>query len=146
MIAQLLISASLSLGTPGDVTMFRPGVSSVPAAPFADSTKIRERELRAAIDSGIAMLSADDCLTFLKRFISPDQIEDVRKAGGVEDLVEPFRAGKAKALLGVLKSIRKGRPSYDSTGMRATFKLPKKAPGHGTIEFERIDGVWYIRN
>lgn len=103
-------------------------------------------QLRAAIDSGIVMLEKKRYVAFLQRFVIPAKLADVQEERTMEEFAESFAKGKAKVLLSVLKEVRRKKPVMGEEEGVATYKLRKRRGVPGEIEFERVDGVWYIRN
>ncbi|HVZ37739.1 MAG TPA: hypothetical protein VHI13_00535 [Candidatus Kapabacteria bacterium] len=102
--------------------------------------------LRAAIDSGIVMLESQHYRDFLDRFVEPSRRTQMMEGMEMEAKARQFGMEKADMVLEALKSIRRRKPVVAADGSLATFKLPKKIGSHRTIEFTRVDGVWYLRN
>lgn len=122
---------------------FRPDVGDRGAA---DRARLRDQlpKLRAAIDSGIALLEAQQWKPFLERFIVPAQKEAVMRIGGIDELVKEFTDEKAMVLLNALKDVRLRTPKFNEAKSTATLRLTKRLGGHATIVFQLVDGAWYI--
>ncbi|MBS1911853.1 MAG: hypothetical protein JST22_07690 [Bacteroidetes bacterium] len=119
------------------------------AAPFGGRVVRSDsslEHLRAAIDSGIAMLESQHYRDFLDRFVEPSQRTKVMEGMEMDAKARQFGMEKADMVLEALKSIRRRKPTMTEDGSIATFRLPKKIDSHRSIEFSRVDGVWYLRD
>jgi hypothetical protein len=111
-----------------------------PAAPMKANPETAK--LHARIDTAIAMLEAGENRRFLEAFVEPEYLEQKT----VDAILEEFEEEKVEILLSVLKEIRTKKPTYKEKGTVAVFKLKKRPDVRNTINFIKVDGVWYLRN
>ena len=66
----------------------------------------------------------------------------------IDKFAEAFGKEKAAVLLKVLQAVKDVKPTLDTDGKKATFKLKEKVEGapRDTITFVQVDKFWYILN
>ncbi|HMP02115.1 MAG TPA: hypothetical protein PKD86_04820 [Gemmatales bacterium] len=117
-------------------------------APGQDKEAWREN-IDTAIEEGIRLLEAKEYVTFVKSFISPKELEQVKQEMSWEELASRFeRDGNAATLLKVFKAIKGQKPEQtEDDGRKMRFAVPKelKAP-RSDIVFVKIGKYWYLSN
>jgi hypothetical protein len=145
MIPLVVLHVSLTAASPRET-----GIRAAPApaalvaaAPSAAGrTNPETARLKATIDSMIVMLEAGQSRPFLERFVEPEFLAQK----GVDAIIEEFEEEKVELLLSVLKEIRTRKPTYSKRGTIATYKIRKRSETKRTINFIKVDGLWYLRN
>jgi hypothetical protein len=117
----------------------------LPAVAFADESDPRA-SLESAIADGIKLLAAKDFETFITRYAAPDELREMKAADEFEEVVQRFAGGKSELLLIVLKEIKDKEPKLTRKERLATFPIEYKKSPRETIEFEKIEGLWYLAN
>ncbi|NIP87407.1 MAG: hypothetical protein GTO03_18385 [Planctomycetales bacterium] len=112
------------------------------ASPAADPRE----ELPSAIEHALQLLQDEQHELFLQRFAVPADLKRVLDNRDLEDLVTAFAKEKAQPLQGALRQIQGKAPRLSEEGTRATFTVPQKNFPPAAIVFQKIDGLWYLRN
>jgi len=104
-------------------------------------------KLDTAIPEAIRLLEAKEYETFLEKFVPPDLFKKITKETTLKEFATRFGKDKAADLLRVLKSIKDQKPTLDSKGTKATFKLKNEdKKGKDSISFVKVGKFWYIQN
>jgi len=117
----------------------------LPAVALADEPDPRA-SLDTAIADGIKLLTAKDFETFVNRYAAPDELREMKAADEFEAVVQRFAGDKSELLLIVLKEIKGKEPKLTRKNHLATFPIEHKKSPRETIEFEKIEGLWYLAN
>lgn len=113
----------------------------------ADSKADPRENLETALPEAIRRLEAKEYTSFLRDFVSPDDLKGITEQGPLDEFAKAFGEGKAAQLLQVLKSIVDAKPTLNESGNEATYEL-KDAPSDSkkTITWMKIGEFWYIQN
>jgi hypothetical protein len=125
------------------VFLWLPAVISLATA---DSKADPREKLETAVPEGVRLLEAKDYSTFLKNFITPDDLKKITEKAALDEFSKQFGENKAPRLLQVLKSIRDAKPTLDPSGKKATYELKEPIDGKKTITWVKVDKHWYIQN
>jgi len=117
----------------------------VPAGPAAPAEGGPDEALALAI----RQLEEEKYAEMLARFVAPEDRKKVEAEGGSwEKIAEGFGQEKAPQLLDRLRLAREQKPELGPDGNRVTYRGVPGAKGMGRkdLVWERVEGVWYLRN
>lgn len=120
----------------------------VTAALFAaDKPPANPREdVHTAVVDAIRLLEARKYDTFLKHYVKPEDFKRITDRTPLPEFAKRFGEKKAKPMLDVLKSIKSKEPLYTKEHTVATFAVDIPGAPRNTIEFERVEKYWFVRN
>lgn len=120
------------------------GFVSVAVARPAD-TDPREK-VTTAVPEAVRLLEKKEYETFLKEFMTPEDLKKVTQRIPLADFAKRFGEDKAPRLLMVLKMVKDNKPVLDADGKKAGYEFEKPGLGKGTISFIKIGKYWYLKN
>ncbi len=97
-------------------------------------------ELRERIDQMIKLIEEKDADAIFRELIVPSEFAKMKNGSQFETIKQDFLDTKADPLAKILKSIDVSKATSATDGI-VTFK-----PLDRKIEFQKIDGTWYIKN
>ena len=105
-----------------------------------------QAELNSAISYGLELLNEKDYENFIQKLARPADLKKILETKKLDELVEAFSSDKAKKTILALKHIQNVEPTLNEDGTVAEFPLELNGFPQKTIVFERVEGLWYIRN
>lgn len=121
-------------------------LASVCQAAAKDDSDPQE-DLKTAIPAAIQLLEDKEYETFLKKYVPPEDLEQITKKTPLAELAQKFGSGnKASRLLATLQAIKDSKPKIESNGKKAVFELKESDSGKQSITFIKIDKLWYVQN
>jgi hypothetical protein len=104
-----------------------------------------KEDLSAAIKHGIELIEAGKSTEFLERYMTPDDIEKMKKSGNWDKITAEFKKGHSDDLLNALNFIKDANPRLSDNGQTAAFNVSKLEGKHPPeLKFLKIKDVWYI--
>lgn len=99
-------------------------------------------EVKATIDSMLALIEMGDIATLIARYLYPPDVEEALSEQVTFDvLVQRFKTRGAERLKAALKEARAQKPNWNSELDKAHFEQEGK-----DVIFVRYKGQWYLRN
>lgn len=99
-------------------------------------------EVKATIDSMLALIEMGDIATLIARYLYPPDVEEALSEQVAFDvLVQRFKTHGAERLKAALKEARTQKPDWNSELDKAHFEREGK-----DVIFVRYKGQWYLRN
>ncbi|MEK7414345.1 MAG: hypothetical protein AAB263_13600 [Planctomycetota bacterium] len=114
------------------------------------TTKTLETEI-GVMKTKLEKITAESAKDFITSYVDPDDLEKLKKDGGVEKIAPEFvSGGKAAELLKVLKSIDLAKAVVDDKEKTISFELTKKDGekeiARGKITFTFKKDSWRLKN
>ena len=100
-------------------------------------------ELPSAIAHARQLLQDEKYALFLDQFAIPAELKRVVESRDLQDVASAFAKEKAGPLLAVLQQIK---PELSEDGTLAEYAVKVKKFSRQRIVFQKIDGLWYLRN
>ncbi|HTL51234.1 MAG TPA: hypothetical protein VL860_01535 [Planctomycetota bacterium] len=124
-----------------------PGCGPEPTPTPAQQTLTNTQQLRAVIDTAITKLKAKDAEWVFDHFFNPVEVQELKKDQDYAGNIKQFKeSGKMELLQQYLEAVTDEKIALkeDETHCRVDMKPDDKGPGH--LNFEKIEGVWYLNN
>jgi hypothetical protein len=110
------------------------------------NTRLRE-DVSTAVGEAIRLLEMKDYETFLKDFVSPDDLKKIAEEKvDLSKLATRFKGEKADRLLRALKTIKNLTPTFEKNGELAVFPVKLAGSNKNSITFVKVGKYWYIKN
>lgn len=103
-------------------------------------------ELPSAIAHARQLLQDEKYALFLDQFAIPAELKRLVESRDLQDVASAFAKEKAGPLLAVLQQIEQIEPELSEDGTRAEYAVKIKNFSRQRIVFQKIDGLWYLRN
>ena len=120
------------------LTITAPATDSKGANPQAD--------LATAIPHALALIQADEFENFIRHYAVPDELQKILKQKTLEELVRSFAKDHAARIALLLEEIQDKQPKLSSDGNVAEYPIHLKNFSRKQLVFEKINGLWYLRN
>ncbi len=133
-------------------------VSSVPAATDAAAaspqfTAEPQADLKTAVANAVHFFEVQDTASVLKILMAPQDMEDEMRGKGAttfEELAplmakDPAMAQRFILLQSLLSNAQSQTPIISPDGQLAAFIIDPPVEGHKNLEFQKVDGFWYLK-
>ncbi len=116
-------------------------------APSTDSKGANpQADLATAIPHALSLIQADEFEQFIQHYAVPDELEKILKQKTVAELVRGFAKDHAARVTLLLEEIQDKKPEMSADGNIAQYPIGLKNFSRHKIVFEKIGGLWYLRN
>ncbi|HJN65962.1 MAG: hypothetical protein QF408_00295 [Pirellulales bacterium] len=116
-------------------------------APAADSKEANpQADLATAIPHALALIQADEFENFIRHYAVPKELEKILGQKTLEELVRGFAKDHAARVALLLEEIQDKQPKLSADGNIAQYPIDLKNFSRKQLVFEKIGGLWYLRN
>lgn len=103
--------------------------------------------VEGAVRLSIRLLEAEEYKKLIETIVHPEELEKIAaNEVGLDTVVEHFRGDKAQMLLKAMKGVDPQQIKYNDAKTTATVALPEELNGQDRLEFDKLQGKWYLRD
>jgi len=141
---------------PAAIPSKSPAAGTSAAAPVADAAVVTtfvaapQADLKTAVLTAIHFLDSQDTPSVLRTLMSPtDTANEMQSLGAtsLDELTVKMKemAPRMAELQEVLTAVQDQTPIISPDGLQAAYLVDPPISGHKNIEFQKVDGFWYLK-